>query len=118
DDLSTGHREAVAREAKLIEGSVAESERVRALLEEERVEAVLHFAAKIRVEESVADPRLYYRGNLVATLALLDAVLEARVDAFVFSSTAAVYGDPDEVPIDEDHPKRPVSPYGATKLAI
>jgi UDP-glucose 4-epimerase len=117
DDLSTGHRDAVLPAARFVEGDIARSDDVRALLRAERIEAVMHFAAKIRVEESVADPRLYWNRNLVATLGLLDAVLDAPVP-FVFSSTAAVYGTPESSPIDEDHPKKPVSPYGDTKLAI
>jgi UDP-glucose 4-epimerase len=117
DDLSTGHRDAVAKSARFALGDVAKTDDVRALVRDERIEAVMHFAAKIRVEESVADPRLYWSRNLVATLSLLDAVLEKPVP-FVFSSTAAVYGTPESVPIDEEHPKKPVSPYGDTKLAI
>lgn len=119
DDLSTGYRDAVLPAARFVEGDIAKTDDVRALLRDERIEAVLHFAAKIRVEESATNPRLYWQKNLVATLALLEAVLDApRPLPFVFSSTAAVYGTPDEVPIDEEHPKRPVSPYGDTKLAI
>ena len=117
DDLSTGHRDAVDPRARFVQGDSAQTGEVRALLRDEKIDAVLHFAAKIRVEESVQDPRLYWQKNLVATLALLDAVVDAKLP-FVFSSTAAVYGTPDEVPIPEDHPKRPVSPYGDTKLAI
>jgi UDP-glucose 4-epimerase len=117
DDLSTGHRDAVSAGARFVEGDVARTDDVRALIRDERIEAVMHFAAKIRVEESVADPRLYWNRNLVATLGLVDAVLEKPMP-FVFSSTAAVYGTPESSPIDEDHPKKPVSPYGDTKLAI
>jgi UDP-glucose 4-epimerase len=117
DDLSTGFRDAVAAEARFVKGSVSDASFVRDLLAREKIEAVFHFAAKIRVEESVSAPRHYYEGNLVATLAMLGPVTEAKVP-IVFSSTAAVYGTPDEVPIDEDHPKRPVNPYGETKLAV
>lgn len=117
DDLSTGHRDAVNPAARFVEGDIAKTDDVRGLLRDERVEAVMHFAAKIRVEESVTDPRLYWNRNLVATLGLVDAVLDRPVP-FVFSSTAAVYGTPESSPIDEDHPKKPVSPYGDTKLAI
>jgi len=117
DDLSTGHRDAVSPSARFIPIDVADSRAVSEILEGERIEAVLHFAAKIRVEESVTDPRRYFRGNLVATLGLLDAVTDAKLP-IVFSSTAAVYGVPHQVPIDEDHPKSPVNPYGDTKLAI
>src|SRR6185369_3769274 len=78
----------------------------------------LHFAGRIRVEESVTDPRRYYEGNLIASLRLLEAVVDAKVPAFVFSSTAAVYGVPETPTLREDHPKRPVNPYGDTKLAL
>src|SRR5262249_38838793 len=114
----TGHRDAVPAEAQFVQGNVAAVADVTALLRDAKIDAVLHFAAKIRVEESVAEPRRYFQGNLSASLALLEAVLDANVGAFVLSSTAAVYGTPDEVPIDEEHPKRPVNPYGETKLAI
>ncbi|AKU96327.1 UDP-glucose 4-epimerase [Labilithrix luteola] len=118
DDLSTGHRDAVANEARFVQGDVADSSEVLALLRDAKTDAIFHFAAKSRVEESVTDPRRYFQGNLTATLGLLEATLDAKVGAFVLSSTAAVYGTPDEVPIDEEHPKRPVNPYGETKLAI
>lgn len=116
DDFSTGQRHAVHPKARLIEGDVGAA---RSLLKETRIDAVCHFAAKIRVEESVQDPRLYFNGNLTRSLALLDAVLDCpKPPAFVFSSTAAVYGTPTSVPIDEDHAKRPASPYGESKLAV
>lgn len=119
DDLSTGYRDAVLPQARFVEGDVGDAAEVGALLRSEGIGAIFHFAAKIRVEESVSRPRLYFQGNLTRTLALLEAVLDAPTPpAFVFSSTAAVYGTPDEVPIDEDHPKRPESPYGETKLAV
>jgi len=120
DDLSTGHREAVPLGATFVLADVASTSGMAALLHASHIEAVFHFAAKIRVEESVANPRLYWKGNLVATLALLDAVLDVgTVRAFVQSSTAAVYGTPDgNAPLDEDHPKRPLNPYGETKLGV
>ena len=119
DDMSCGHRDAIPPGVPFVLGDVGSTSDVAALLRDQRIDAVFHFAAKIRVEQSVADPRLYWRGNVVATLALLEAVLDSgRVRAFVQSSTAAVYGAPDDVPIDEDHPKRPLSPYGDTKLAV
>jgi UDP-glucose 4-epimerase len=117
DDLSTGHRDAVPESVTFVDGGVAEVADVADMMAGERIEAVLHFAAKIRVEESVSAPRRYFQGNLVATLALLEAVVEAKLP-IVFSSTAAVYGTPRASPIDEDHPKNPVNPYGDTKLAI
>jgi UDP-glucose 4-epimerase len=119
DDLSTGHRDAVPANVPLVRADVGSAADMAQVLREHRIEAVLHFAAKIRVDESVTAPRLYWKGNLVATLGLLDAVLDnGNIRAFVQSSTAAVYGTPDEVPIDEDHPKRPLSAYGESKLAI
>ena len=119
DDLSHGHRDAVAPEARLVEGNVGHTRDVAALLRDERIEVVFHFAGLIRVEESVTDPRKYFQGNLAFSLGLLDAVLEAgRPLPFVFSSTAAVYGEPVAVPIEEAHPQRPVNPYGESKLAV
>jgi UDP-glucose 4-epimerase len=119
DDLSTGHRDAVHAEARFVEGDVGDSALVSSLLRDSRIDAICHFAAKIRVEESVSAPRLYWQGNVVKTLALLEAVLDrSPAPAFVFSSTAAVYGNPEATPLDEEHPKRPESPYGATKLAV
>lgn len=119
DDMSTGHRDAVPPGVPFVLGDVGSTADVAALIREQQIEVVFHFAAKSRVEQSVAEPRMYWKGNAVATLALLEAVLDSgRVKAFVQSSTAAVYGAPDAVPIDEDHPKRPLSPYGETKLAI
>ena len=87
-------------------------------LEKEHVEAILHFAASLLVGESVQKPRKYFWNNVVNTLHLLDAMLEAGVKRIVFSSSAAVYGNPQKVPIPEDHPKEPVNPYGETKLAM
>jgi UDP-glucose 4-epimerase len=119
DDMSTGHRDAVPPGVPFVLGDVGATADVAALLRDQRIDVVFHFAAKSRVEQSVSEPRLYWKGNVAATLQLLEAVLETgAVKAFVQSSTAAVYGTPDEVPIDEEHPKRPVSPYGETKLAI
>ncbi len=121
DDMSAGHRDAVPPAVPFVVADVRSTKDMAAVLREHHVEALFHFAAKIRVEQSVSDPRLYWNGNVVATLGLLDAVLDAgpgTLKAFVQSSTAAVYGTPVEVPIDEDHPKRPDSPYGETKLAV
>ncbi len=119
DDLSTGYRDAIAPEARFIEGDVGDRRLMASVLRDEHIDAICHFAAKIRVEQSVTDPRLYFQGNLVSTLSLLEAVLECSpMPHFVFSSTAAVYGTPEVVPIVEDHPKRPESPYGDSKLAV
>lgn len=118
DDLSAGHRDAVAREAHFVQGDVGDMELVRSILGERGIDAVLHFAGRIQVEESVSHPQRYYETNVVRSIRLLDAVVGSPVRAFVFSSTAAVYGNPDNVPIPESHPLRPVNPYGQTKLAI
>ncbi|NPB08786.1 MAG: UDP-glucose 4-epimerase GalE [Thermodesulfobacteria bacterium] len=117
DDLSSGHREAVL-EGTLIEGSLADRKRLRALLEAERPAAIMHFAAFIVVPESVSDPLKYYRNNLAETVTLLEEAVRAGVRAFIFSSSAAVYGIPEKVPIPEDHPVAPINPYGASKLFV
>jgi UDP-glucose 4-epimerase len=115
DDLSTGYADAVPSGAEFHKMSVTE---VGPLLAERPVDAVIHFAAKSLVGESAQNPSLYWRGNVVATVSLLDAMREAGVHRIVFSSTAATYGQPEEQPIREDAATRPNSPYGSTKLAI
>lgn len=117
DNLSRGHRSAV-RWGSLIEGDLADRDRLEAVLKREHVEAVMHFAAYAYVGESVRDPALYYRNNLGGSLALLDSMRAAGVAQIVFSSTCATYGDPRSVPIREDAPQLPINPYGETKLAI
>jgi UDP-glucose 4-epimerase len=115
DDLSTGHADAVPAGAQFVRGTLRE-DAARVLAG--GVEAVLHFAAKSLVGESVANPGLYWSANLGGTLALLEAMRREQVHSIVFSSTAAVYGEPERVPIEEEDPARPTSPYGASKLAI
>ena len=117
DDLSTGHRDAVLGGA-FEQGSLADTERLDELLRRHRFDAVMHFASFIQVGESVRAPGKYYRNNVVNTLNLLDAMVRHGVRRFVFSSSAAVYGEPERVPIDESHPKRPVNPYGRTKWMV
>ena len=117
DDLSAGHREAVPDGVPFVQADVGDRERVSAVLREHRVEGVLHFASRIQVGESVAMPRLYYRSNLAASIALVESALDEGVRFFVLSSTAAVYGDPVTALIDEEHPTVPVNPYGEIKLA-
>jgi UDP-glucose 4-epimerase len=117
DDLSTGHAEAV-RGAQLVKGDIADVASTRTLLQNNAIEAVVHFAASSLVGESMADPLKYYRRNVGGTVALAQAMREAGVARIVFSSTAAVYGDPLRTPIDETHPTQPVNPYGASKLAV
>jgi UDP-glucose 4-epimerase len=116
DNLERGHREAVGN-ARLIECDLRDAE-VVATAVSEGFDAVLHFAAFALVGESVEHPERYYRNNVVGTLNLLDAMREAGITRLVFSSTCAVYGQPDEVPIAETAPPRPTSPYGASKLAV
>jgi UDP-glucose 4-epimerase len=115
DDLSTGHRDAVPDGARFVEGDLAEA--ADGLLAE-GFDGVLHFAAKSLVGESVQRPELYWWGNVVTTLRLLDALARHGTPRLVFSSTAATYGEPEQVPIREDAPTRPTNPYGASKLAI
>jgi UDP-glucose 4-epimerase len=115
DDLSTGHADAVPSDATFHKAGIDE---LADVLGSWQVDAVVHFAAKALVAESVADPALYWRNNVLGTLALLDAVRAAGVPRIVFSSTSATYGDADEVPVPETAPTKPTSPYGATKLAI
>lgn len=117
DDLSAGHREAVLG-APLVEADVHDVDALRRTLREHEVGAVLHFAGRLSVPESVTDPAGYYRHNVVGTLSLLEAMVAESVDALVFSSTAAVYGEPDTSPVLEEHPTRPVNTYGETKLAV
>jgi UDP-glucose 4-epimerase len=115
DDLSTGHADAVPPAAAFTKGTVRDH--AQALLAD-GADAVLHFAAKSLVAESVANPALYWGHNLGGTLALLEAMRLTGVGTIVFSSTAAVYGEPERTPIPEDAPPRPASPYGASKLAV
>ena len=118
DDLSSGRREAVPKTVPLLVADVADRAQVELFLRAHGVTAIFHFASRIQVGESVVRPRLYYRDNLGAAIALLESALEAGVKEFILSSTAAVYGDPIAVPLVEDHPTNPVNPYGETKLAI
>ena len=115
DDLSTGHPDAVPAKAVFVQGTVRDQ--AQAVLAD-GADAVLHFAAKSLVAESVARPSLYWRHNLGGTLALLEAMRVTGTSRIVFSSTAAVYGEPEHIPIGEDAPTRPANPYGASKLAV
>jgi UDP-glucose 4-epimerase len=115
DDCSTGHADAVPEGVELVRGDIAAAGEV---LSRGGFDAVLHFAAKSLVGESVTNPSLYWRTNVCGTRALLDAVTAHRVPRLVFSSTAAVYGEPDAVPITENAAPRPTNPYGASKLAV
>jgi UDP-glucose 4-epimerase len=117
DNFSTGHRELVGNHP-LIEADLSDLPSVRRALQSSPFDAVIHFAARALVAESVRDPNLYYRSNVVNTLNLLQAMHESGVRDIVFSSTCAVYGEPAEVPIRESCPVAPVNPYGATKMIV
>src|SRR5215212_4340137 len=116
DNLSTGFREAVAPDATFVEADIADAGQV--LTPDAGFDAVLHFAGLIAAGESMIKPELYWDHNVQRSLRLLEAVRAARVPKFVFSSTAAVYGNPSEIPITEGAVKAPTNTYGATKLAF
>ena len=118
DDLTTGHRAAVPPAANLHVGTYADTDALIHVLDAERIEAILHCAARSLVGESIRDPSKYYRDNVAGGIALLEAARAAGVGRIVFSSTAAVYGIPDATPIPEDAPLRPINPYGETKRAF
>ena len=117
DNLSTGYREAVLG-GRFEAGDLGDSAALDRVLGAQRFDAVMHFAAFIRVEESVAHPGKYFRNNFSHTLNLLEAMLRHDVRRFIFSSTAAVYGEPRYVPIDEKHPREPINPYGSSKRMV
>jgi len=116
DNLSTGTRYVVPDDVAFYEGNVADRELVASIFAEQGIGAIMHFAGSIVVPESVEQPLEYYRNNTLASHALMSAAVEAGVGHFVFSSTAAVYGEPERVPVEEDSPKLPINPYGASKL--
>lgn len=116
DNLSTGFRSAVPPPAVLIEGNVGDQDLVRRVIEEHEVRAIIHFAGSIVVPDSVADPLGYYLNNTVNSRALIEAAVQTGVSSFIFSSTAAVYGNPAEIPVKENAALKPVSPYGTSKL--
>ena len=119
DNLSAGHRAAArAAGARLEIGDIHDVERFREVLKESHADAVMHFAAWLSVGDSVADPIGYYDNNVKGALAALQAIVEAGVSFFIFSSTAATFGNPVRTPIDETHPQQPINAYGETKLAV
>jgi UDP-glucose 4-epimerase len=118
DNLSKGHREAVVKGAELVDAGLSDAELLRQTLSGRKIEAVIHMAASSLVGESVALPSQYYLNNVVAGLVLLEAMLACDVKRLVFSSTAAVYGEPEAQPIEESAPGNPTNPYGETKLAF
>jgi UDP-glucose 4-epimerase len=116
DNLATGFDWAVAEGVPLIVGDTGDQPLVAAIIAEHKVEAIIHFAASTVVPESVAEPLAYYRNNTVNSRALIETAIKGGVRHFIFSSTAAVYGNPDRMPVAEDAPTMPMSPYGASKL--
>ena len=118
DDLSAGHAQSVPPGVPLIRAATHDQRLVAETLREHRIDAVMHFAAWLSVADSVRDPLGYYHNNVAGSLALLAAMVEANVKRLVFSSSCAVYGEPDQVPIVESMETRPINAYGETKLAI
>jgi UDP-glucose 4-epimerase len=117
DSLVTGHRDAVAG-GEFFKVDLADGEALLRIIELRVFDAVMHFASFIQVGESVQKPGLYYRNNFTNTLNLLDAMVQAGVKRFIFSSTAAIFGEPQYVPLDEKHPQRPINPYGMSKKMV
>jgi UDP-glucose 4-epimerase len=118
DNLSEGHRGALHPRARFIEGDLQDRQAIDSALAAARPEAVMHFAASALVSESMRDPSKYFRNNISSGLNLLDAMVTANVERIVFSSTCAIFGPPERVPIDETAPTRPINPYGESKLAF
>jgi UDP-glucose 4-epimerase len=116
DNLVTGFDWAVDPRAAFVRADVADEAAVRAAIRDHRVRAIMHFAGSIIVPESVSNPLKYYRNNTAASRALIESAVEEGVPHFIFSSTAATYGTPERMPIGEDDPKRPINPYGMSKL--
>ncbi len=115
DNLCEGHREA-ALGSRLIVGDCGDGQLLDRIFSEEPYDAVIHFAAFTSVGESVAEPRKYFRNNVGNMMTLMDAAVDHGIGYFVFSSSAAVFGEPEEIPIREEHPQRPINPYGETKM--
>jgi UDP-glucose 4-epimerase len=117
DDLSSGFRDAVLG-GEFVQGTLADLVALEQVFAAHHFDAVMHFASFIQVSESVRNPSIYYRNNLSNALNLLDAMVAAEVRRLIFSSTAAIFGEPAYVPIDEQHPQRPMNPYGASKQMV
>lgn len=118
DSLLNGHRAAVDRRATFIQGDLADRATLEGIFDSKPIDAVMHFAALLNVAESVRDPLDYWRNNVALTLNLLDAMTARKVKRFIFSSTCAVYGEPEDLPISEEFHRKPINPYGNTKLAV
>ena len=118
DNFGAGHRAAVPAASAVVEGDIHDTARLVDAIATHQVGAVMHFAAWLSVGDSVKDPIGYYRNNVAGALSVLDAMVRSGVRHFVFSSTAAVFGNPEETPITESHPTNPINPYGGTKLTV
>jgi UDP-glucose-4-epimerase GalE len=118
DNFTAGHRASTRHATAVVEGDLRDTAKLAAAIRDHRIDAVMHFAAWLSVADSVKDPLSYYDNNVVGALSVLRAMVESGVKYLVFSSTAAVFGNPETTPITEDHPKRPINTYGETKLAI
>ena len=118
DNLTTGHREAIATGVEFVKGDVADTARLKRVCKKHQIEAVMHFAASALIDESIRSPDLFYRNNVSASIALLEVLIQTKIRKLIFSSSAAVYGEPKSVPITEEHQTVPVNSYGETKLVI
>src|SRR5262252_2892764 len=116
DNLSTGFPWAIPADVPLVQGETGDGELMRSVMQAHGVDAIIHFAASVVVPDSVADPLGYYRNNTANSRTLIECAVKGGVKRFIFSSTAAVYGNPDRVPVGEDDATKPMSPYGASKL--
>lgn len=116
DDLSEGHKEALHPQAQFYQVNLHDHIALESVFLRNQIDAVMHFAALCLVEQSVKEPGTYYRANVAAGINLLDAMIRHGVERFIFSSTAATYGEPRETPISENHPTKPINPYGSSKL--
>ena len=117
DNLSNGYKDAV-KYGDFVEGDIAESALLDKMFSETRFDGIMHFASYIQVGESVEKPSMYYRNNVTNTQVLLDAMVKHDIKSFIFSSTAATFGEPEYTPIDEAHPQKPINPYGHSKLMV
>ena len=117
DNLSTGFSKLV-KYGQLVEGDLADIHGLEKLFSEHQFDGVMHFAANSLVGESIKNPSKYYHNNIANTLNLLDVMVQYNVKHFIFSSTAATFGEPEYIPIDEAHPQKPINPYGASKLMV
>lgn len=118
DNLAYGHRQAVDRSVPFYEGNIGDKELVGKILSEHEIDACMHFSAFTFVGESVENPKIYFENNVEKTLHLLDVLIANGVKKFIFSSTAAVFGEPQRIPIDETHAQKPTNPYGWSKLMV